>query len=299
LHAIRQYAFGPPEALLHEEVADPVPGPGQVRIVVAAAGVHLMDTALRAGASGGLPLPQLPTTPGREAAGTVDMVGPDVDTRWLGRRVVAYLGHEKSGGYAELAVADEQSLHELPDGVDVTVAVAMIGTGRTVVGVLEQAPLTADDVVLITAAAGGMGTLLVQAACAAGATVIGLAGGPDKVRGVRGNGAHAAVDYSVEGWPEAVRSVPGGDSATVVFDGVGGALGRQAAELLVPGGRHLYYGWASAPGHFAGFTPRSWPSGASRRNSWWAPRCSGAPGVCAHWRGSRWPRPPPSGSAPR
>src|SRR5262245_53045048 len=100
MHAIRQYAFGPAENLRYEAVEAPEPGAGEVRIRVGAAGVHLMDTALRAGSDNGLPLPELPMTPGREAAGRVDKVGPEVDPTWLGKRVVAYLGHEKSGGYA-------------------------------------------------------------------------------------------------------------------------------------------------------------------------------------------------------
>ena len=93
MHAIRLHAFGPPENLRYEHVEDPRPGPGQARIAVAAAGVHLIDTALRAGrAMGPLALPELPAIPGREVAGVVDAVGPEVDEAWLGRRVVAHLG---------------------------------------------------------------------------------------------------------------------------------------------------------------------------------------------------------------
>jgi NADPH2:quinone reductase len=106
MHAIRLHAFGPAANLRYEEVDDPRPGPGQARIAVAASGVHLIDTALRAGRPmGPLPLPELPTIPGREVAGTVDALGPEVDERWLGRRVVAHLG-PASGGYAELAVRE-------------------------------------------------------------------------------------------------------------------------------------------------------------------------------------------------
>jgi NADPH2:quinone reductase len=137
MHAIRQYVFGPVDNLRYDEVPDLVPGPGEVRIAVGAAGVHVMDTVLRAGLEGGLPLPELPMTPGREVAGTVDAVGDGVDGTWRGRRVAAYLGHERSGGYAEFAVADSDSLLVVPDGMGDAEAVAMIGTGRTVVGILE------------------------------------------------------------------------------------------------------------------------------------------------------------------
>jgi NADPH:quinone reductase len=130
-------------------VPDPEPGDEQVRIGVEASGVHLIDTTLRSGvAMGPLPLPDLPAIPGREAAGVIDAVGPGVDERWVGRRAVAHLG-AASGGYAELAVAPVKSLHELPDHVAPDVAVAMIGTGRTALGILDVAALTGDDVVLV------------------------------------------------------------------------------------------------------------------------------------------------------
>src|SRR5919204_591354 len=104
MRAIRLHEFGPAENLVYEEVEDPQPATGQVRIAVAAAGVHLIDTNIRAGVQQGpMPLPELPTVPGREVAGTVDALGAGVDESWLGRRVVAHLG-PASGGHAELAV---------------------------------------------------------------------------------------------------------------------------------------------------------------------------------------------------
>src|SRR5262245_44453581 len=137
MHAIRQHEFGGPETLRYEEVPDPVPAAGQVRISVEAAGVHLIDTTIRRGTSfGSLRPPDLPMTPGREVAGTVDAVGPKVDEAWLGRRVVAHLG-PASGGYASLAVADEGELITLPANVDAQAAVAMIGTGRTTLAILD------------------------------------------------------------------------------------------------------------------------------------------------------------------
>jgi NADPH2:quinone reductase len=245
MHAIRLHAFGPAENLRYEEVDDPQPGPGQARIAVAAAGVHLIDTVLREGRPmGPLALPDLPTIPGREVAGVVDAVGAQVDDDWLGRRVVAHLG-PASGGYAELAVRETEALHALPDGLADDAAVAMIGTGRTALAVLEVAQLTHDDVVLVTAAAGGLGSLLVQAARNAGATVVGVAGGPAKVDRLAGLGAGIAVDYSAPGWSDAVREALDGRGVTVALDGVGGALGRGALELLGVGGRLILFGWSS------------------------------------------------------
>ncbi|MYQ46601.1 zinc-binding dehydrogenase [Streptomyces sp. SID4985] len=256
MHAVRLHSFGPPENLVHEKTEDPVPGPGQVRIAVAAAGVHLLDTALREGRRGPLPaLPELPTVPGREVAGVVDALGDGTDASWLGRRVVAHLG-PVPGGYAELAVTDTDRLHEIPANLDFAAAVAMIGTGRTALGIAGFAEPGADDVVVVPAAAGGIGTLLVQHAKNAGATVVGLAGGPEKTARVRANGADLAVDYTAPGWPDEVRAFLAGRPATLVYDGVGGEAAREAVALLGPGGRHLVFGWSAegigdeARGHF-------------------------------------------------
>ncbi|MFF9853616.1 zinc-binding dehydrogenase [Streptomyces litmocidini] len=249
MHAIRLHAFGPAENLTYEEVPDPVPGPGQVRVRVAAAGVHLLDTTLREGAKGPFPAPaELPTIPGREVAGTVDALGEGTDPVWLGRRVVAHLGMNP-GGYAELAVTDAARLHALPDHLGEAEAVAMIGTGRTTLGILGFTELGPDSVAIVPAAAGGIGTLLVQYAKNAGATVIGLAGGPAKVALVEANGADLAVDYKRPDWPEKVRAYLGDRPATVVFDSVGGATGRAAVDLLGKGGQHLVFGWSGAGLH--------------------------------------------------
>ncbi|MFI2434504.1 zinc-binding dehydrogenase [Streptomyces sp. NPDC018693] len=245
MHAVRLHAFGPAENLVHERIDAPVPAPGQVRIAVAAAGVHLLDTAIRAGVQGPLPqLPELPTVPGREVAGVVESLGEGVSDDWLGRRVVAHLGFAP-GGYAELAVTDIDRVHEIPRNLDFAEAVAMIGTGRTTMGILLFTELGPDSVVVVPAAAGGIGTLLVQYAKNAGATVIGLAGGPEKTARVRANGADLAVDYKDPSWPDKVRAHLGGRTATVVFDGVGGDVAREAVALLGPGGQHLVFGWSA------------------------------------------------------
>lgn len=245
MHAIRLHAFGPAENLLHEPTADPSPAPGQVRIAVAAAGVHLLDTVLRKGERGPLPvLPALPTIPGREVAGVVESLGDGVAGLWLGKRVVAHLGFAP-GGYAELAVVDVDRVHEIPANLDFAQAVAMIGTGRTAMGIVQFTELNADSVAIVPAAAGGLGTLLVQYAKQSGATVVGLAGGPEKAALVQANGADLAVDYTAPEWPAKVRAWLGGRHATVVFDGVGGDIAREAIGLLRDDGRHLVFGWSS------------------------------------------------------
>ncbi|MFE1438283.1 zinc-binding dehydrogenase [Streptomyces sp. NPDC058739] len=244
MHAVRLHAFGPAENLVYEETEAPRPGPGQVRVAVRAAGVHLLDTALREGKAGPAPAPELPTVPGREVAGVVESLGEGVAELWLGRRVVAHLGFVP-GGYAELAVTEVERLHEIPAGLDFAGAVAMIGTGRTAMGILQFAELGPHSVAVVPAAAGGIGTLLVQYARHAGATVVGLAGGPGKTARVAANGADLAVDYRDPQWPAEVRARLGGRTATVVFDGVGGDVAREAVALLGPGGRHIVFGWSS------------------------------------------------------
>ncbi|WP_261575099.1 zinc-binding dehydrogenase [Frankia gtarii] len=245
MYAVRLHEFGPADNLRYEEIDDPVPAAGQVRIAVAAAGVHLVDTTLRQGWAGGLfQRPDLPTIPGREVAGTVDAVGSGVDEGWLGRRVVAHLG-PTGQGYAQLAVREVDNIHPIPDTLDAPAAVAMIGTGRTTIGILDVAELTEQDVVLITAAAGGIGSLLVQAARGVGAAVVAVAGGAAKVAAARRLGADIAVDYTLPDWPDAVRAALDGRSVTVTLDGVGGAAGRAALELIGPAGRYFTFGWSA------------------------------------------------------
>lgn len=234
MHLIRQYEFGGPETRVYESADDLIPGPGQVRIAVAAAGAHLIDTYLRQGQQmGALPLPELPMTPGREVAGSVDAIGPDVATDWLGAPVVVHLG-QASGGYASQAVANVEDLFRLSHDRFVD-AVVMVGTGRTALGVLEVADLTADDVVLVTSAAGGLGILLGQAAHQAGAKVIAAAGGLHKLTDID---AEWKVDYREPGWAEGLEP-------TVVLDGVGGAVGKEALDALGVAGRFVIFGWSS------------------------------------------------------
>lgn len=248
MHAIRLHEFGPPSNLSVEEVADLEPASDQVRIAVAASGVHLLDTALRRGEPGPVPAPELPTIPGREVAGTVDRVGGDVDPSWLGLRVVAHLGRVP-GGYAEQAVTTTDRLYAVPARVELAHAVAMAGTGRTAQGILELEPPGGDDTVLVPAAAGGLGWLLVQVARSAGATVVAAARGPEKLARLKDLEPDVLVDYDQPGWADDVRRQV--DGVSLVYDGVGGDLGRAGLELLSPGGRQVMFGFsAGSPTRF-------------------------------------------------
>lgn len=122
-------------------------------------------------------------------------------------------------------------------------AIAAIGTGRTALGVLELGPPTAEDTVLVPSAAGGMGWLLVQAALKTGAQVIAAAGGPERTAVLSQLGATLVVDYTGSAWAAQVREALGG--VTLVYDGVGGAVGRAGLELLRPGGRLVMFGFSS------------------------------------------------------
>ncbi|WP_419707395.1 alcohol dehydrogenase catalytic domain-containing protein [Promicromonospora sp. NFX87] len=267
MDAIRHHSFGPPEVLTLEQIPDPVPGPGEVLVDAVAHGVHLVDTSIRRGEEGPpLPLPSLPTVPGREIAGTVSGVGPGVDPSWTGRRVAAHLGRvPDGGGYARRVVVGTDKLHAIPDGPDGTPldpadAIAMIGTGRMAVYTLDIAAVTAADVVVVTGAAGGLGTLFVQEALAAGARVVALASSgarlkvlEDLLAGADAGARLALVDYSVPGWTDVARAALCDSPATLVLDGVGGDLGTAATDLLDDGGaaatsapaRLVAYGWAS------------------------------------------------------
>ena len=269
MDAIRHHSFGPPEVLTLEQIPDPVPGPGEVLVDAVAHGVHLLDTSIRRGEAGPpLPLPSLPTVPGREIAGTVSDVGPGVDSSWIGRRVAAHLGAvPDGGGYARRVVVAAEKLHAIPDGadgapLDPADAITMIGTGRMAVYTLDIAAVTAADVVVVTGAAGGLGTLFVQEALRSGARVVALAGGatklkilqellsdalPDALPGtLPGTERLTLVDYSAPSWLDTARAALGSSPATLVFDGVGGDLGTAATSLLgAAGGRLVAYGWAS------------------------------------------------------
>jgi NADPH2:quinone reductase len=232
--------FGGPEALVAGDAPDPVPGPGQALIDVAFANITFIETQLRAGGPGPYK-PQLPTVPGNGVGGVVAAVGPGADPALVGRPVVSSTGG--SGGYAERAAVDASGVVEVPDGLDLDSAVALMADGRTAEMLVMAADVRDGERALVEAAGGGVGTLLVQLARAAGARVVAAAGGERKLELARELGAEVLVDYRDAAWTERVREAVGG--LDVVFDGVGGETGRSAFELLERGGRMVSYGLAS------------------------------------------------------
>jgi NADPH2:quinone reductase len=244
MRVVHATAFGGPEVLVSGLAPEPVPGPGQVLVEVTVAAVSFVHTQLRRGVTPGPPLPEPPYVPGASVAGRVSEVGPGVAAGWLGRRVVTHTA-SGLGSYAERAVAAVEALIPVPDGLGLREAAALLDDGSTALGLVEVAGVRAGEWVLVEAAGGGVGGLLVQLASAAGARVVGAARGLTKLGLAKELGAEAVVDYSEPGWPERVREATGGGGPDVVFDGVGGEIGRSAFEVTVPGGRFSVHGAAS------------------------------------------------------
>jgi NADPH2:quinone reductase len=237
--------FGGPEVLELVEVPVPRPGPGELRVAVEAIGVAWLDTRIREGDAPPDFAPELPFVPGSAVAGTVDAVGPGVTGVEPGARVLARpVGGVYGGGYAEAVISTPAQTFAVPEGVDLRDALAVLDDGSTALGLLERTPVGDGDRVLVVPGLGGLGSLLVQLAAAAGATVLAAVRGPDKVAAAAARGVEA-VDYSSADWPEQVRRLTGGRGLDVVFDGVGGSLGATLLGLLVDGGRFSGYGMSS------------------------------------------------------
>ncbi|MER7110745.1 zinc-binding dehydrogenase [Streptomyces sp. NPDC000229] len=252
MRVVRAMRFGGPEVLVPADVPEPVAGPGQVLVEVAAVDTIFLETQLRSGtATQWFPV-EPPYVPGGGIAGTVRAVGAGVDgSQWLGRRVIASLG--LTGGYAERAVADLESVVPVPDGPAFTDAAALLHDGVTATALLEATELKPGETVLIVGASGGMGTLLVQLAKAAGARVVGTARGERKAALVRELGADVVVDTRSPGWVGRAREALGPAGADVVLDGVGGEVGGAAFGLVAEGGRFSAHG--APTGGFAEVDP--------------------------------------------
>lgn len=238
MRAVVLREFGPPSRLRIEDVPEPVPQAGQAIIRVAAASVVFIDTQVRAGRSPNPAYqPALPVVLGNGVGGTVVAVGPGVDNSLIGREFVSATGG--SGGYAELAAVSVDDMVPIPAGVSTLDAVALLADGRTAIGLTRAAAPGPGERVLVEAAGGGVGSLLVQLAAAAGAEVIGAASDGRKRALARTLGAQSTVDYTAVGWAERVGPVD------LVFESVGGQIGRQAFELVRAGGRFCIMGAAS------------------------------------------------------
>jgi NADPH2:quinone reductase len=238
VRAVRVHEFGGPEVLVAEEVPEPVAGPGQVVVGLKAADVIFLDTLLRSGWGGEyFPLTP-PYVPGGGGAGQVVSIGDGVDPAWLGRTVVA----RGSGGYAERIVFSVEDVVEVPDGLGAAEAAALVHDGVTALSLARQAKIGKGEHVLVAAAAGGAGSLLVQLARDAGARVVAAARGERKLALARELGAEVTVDYSLDGWQHRVREAVGGGGVDLAFDGAGGKLGQAVFESVATGGRFVTYG---------------------------------------------------------
>jgi NADPH:quinone reductase len=251
MRVVRATGFGGPDVLEPGEAPEPEPGPGEMAVDVALAEVLFLDTQLRAGWGREHFTLELPFVFGEGVAGVVASVGDGVDERWIGRPVIASMskaGEYRGGGYAERAVVATERALEVPDGVELQQAIAALHDGLMGVSRLEKARTGPGDVVLVTAAGGGIGAWLVPLAARAGATVIAAARGERKLALAREWGAHVVVDYTRNDWTDRIRSEIGGRAVDAVFDGAGGRIGAAAFELTGRGS--VFFSYGAAGGDF-------------------------------------------------
>lgn len=240
--AIRLTRFGGPEVMRLEPVALPAPGPGEVQLRQSAIGFNYIDVYQRKGT---YPLP-LPTGLGHEAAGTVEAVGEGVTAFKPGDRV-AYM-NAGLGAYAERRNVAADRLVALPEGVSAEHAAAILFKGMTAQYLLRRThKVAAGEMVLIHAAAGGVGLILARWAKALGAFVVGTAGSAAKCEQARAAGCDIAIDYSQPDWGKTLLAQTDGRKAEVVYDSVGRDTFLHSLDLAAPFGLVVLYGAASGP----------------------------------------------------
>jgi NADPH2:quinone reductase len=235
----------PSEALeLAEQVPPPTPGPGFLRVRVAAAALGLPDVFMCRGSYA--LTPKLPFTPGQELAGVVTAAGPGCRAR-AGERVMAvsgfFLGH---GSFAEEALALDDFCFAVPDWLaDADAAALLIPFHTAWVGLVRRGQLRAGETLLVLGASGGTGSAAVQMGRALGARVLATAGGPAKAEFCRSLGADVVIDHRTEDIAARVREVTGGRGADVIYDPVGGEAFEAATRAIAHEGRLLLVGFAS------------------------------------------------------
>jgi NADPH:quinone reductase len=241
MHALICDAFAPIDALRIGELPDPVPGPGEVVIRVAAAGVNFYDTLI---VQGKYQLkPPAPFSPGGEVAGTIASVGPGVSGFSVGDRVCAFTWF---GGYAQLCRANVNQTWRLADDVSFEAAAAgLVAYGTAWFSLYDRARMQDGETVLVLGAAGGVGLATVEVAHAAGARVIAAAGSPERLALCAEAGADVCIDYVAQDLKEAVRAATGGRGADIVVDVVGGAFTEAALRATAWRGRILIVGFAA------------------------------------------------------
>ncbi|MEK9951910.1 MAG: quinone oxidoreductase [Curvibacter sp.] len=234
--------FGDPDVMQLHSVPLPPPGPGEVQLRQTAIGFNYIDIYQRKGV---YPLP-LPTGLGHEAAGVVQAVGAGVTEFAPGDRVACM--NAGLGAYAERRNVPAARLVRIPAGVSDEDAAALLFKGLTAQYLLRKTHrVQPGDLILVHAAAGGVGQILCQWGQALGAQVVGTAGSPEKCAAARAAGADIAIDYSQPGWPAALLEATGGRKARVVYDSVGKDTILQSLDLAAPFGLVVIYGAASGP----------------------------------------------------
>jgi NADPH:quinone reductase len=243
MKAIRVNAYGTPEVLRLEQIATPLPGPGEALVRIAVVGVNFTDIYRRLGV---IPV-NLPYTPGMEASGTVEAIGDGVTYVKPGDRV-AFAYSKQMGAYAEFCVSHAASLFPLPADISFEQGAAFPLQGTTAHYLLyEFRHLKPGEVVLIHAAAGGMGLLLVQWARRLGATVLGTVSTDEKARIAREAGAHEVIVYSREDFVSETKRLTHDRGADLIIDGVGKTTFRGNLEAAALRGNIVIYGSASGP----------------------------------------------------
>jgi NADPH2:quinone reductase len=233
-------ALGGPEVLGLEDRAAPAPKPGEVVVRNEAIGLNFVDVYQRTG----LYKMPLPFVPGGEGAGIVTAVGEGVTGLAAGDRVL-YSGN---GAYAEEVAVNAGKVARLPDSISTELAATLVTKGTTAQYLLfDTWAVQPGETILVHAAAGGTGTLLVQWGAALGATVIALAGSDDKVARAKANGAAHAFNSRSDDWPAKVREATGDRGVDVVYDGVGKATFEGSLDTLRPRGLMVSFGNASGP----------------------------------------------------
>ncbi len=244
MRAWRTHEYGEPlTALQLDEVDIPEPGPGEVRVKVAAIPLNLNDLERITGGNM-MVRPDLPYSPGMEVMGTVDACGEGAEAR-MGERVVATTAGAH-GGYAEYAICPVVSMFPMPESIPLPDAAALYFPFHLAwLGLVDRADLQAGETVLIHAAAGGSGSAAIQIAKHLGARVIATAGGAEKVALCRALGADVAIDSTTDDFAAVVLAETGDRGVEVVFDNVGEAVMEDSMKCTAYNGRYLMMGFAS------------------------------------------------------
>lgn len=241
MKAVRVHELGSPDVLRYEDVPTPEPGEGQVLIQIEAAGVNYVDTYHRQGLYPGSP----PFTLGVEGAGEIIAVGANVTEAQVGDRVAYAM---QRGSYAEYAAVPAEQTVPIPDSISAEQAAAAILQGMTAHYLSHSTyPLQEGDTALIHAAAGGVGSLLVQMAKRRGARVIGTCSTKEKAELARSLGADEMILYTQQDFEEETRRLTGGKGVDVVYDSVGRTTFEKSLNCLRPRGYLVLFGQSSGP----------------------------------------------------